>query len=565
MTKHTTPPPRPSLFGRLAACVLLAGIAGAPPARAAAPGLATYTSGLRLGTPGQRSALLIVPGYASASSRAATAQADADVYRKRLQEIGFDVSVIGPTDRPELDRLLRDTAARVPTGADVAVFVLGTALSDGEDVRIVPADAPGDLAEQPALLEAETIRLGEVLRRISARAPRNLVAIVDDCAPLGDSDTPCAVARAAASSDASILASRRKTAPLAGPPLVSRASMRDDLLPLVSQEGLTFAGLQATLAQKLAPTTLTLDSTPTVNGSFAFVPAGLFASMRNDCNKVDLNADPVALKTISLDPMLRACDAAVTQYPYARHFLDRQSAAREQRAYQRAVASCTDTVAISSFSSTYPASRFRRVVDDYAVDCARQRDEAQRQRDQADRDRQQREQAERDRLQQERDRQQREQAERDRLRQEEAQRRDQQQNEQALVHVMQQIAQNFMARYYWVSSTAGESAGTRLGELYGPSVNFYGRQRSISDIMNEKYTYNLRWPTRRFTLRPASTPPTCDRTTDSCRVSGLVEWDFESVPRNARSRGVSSFTFDISNVSNNPRVVGESSNVEQRF
>jgi hypothetical protein len=360
-----------------------------------------------------------------------------------------------------------------------------------------------------------------------------------------------------------MIASRRKAAS-GGQTLVSRASLRDDLLPLVSQEGQTFAELHAALVQKLAPTTLSLDTTPTLDGSFAFVPRGLFSSLPSDCNKVDVNADPVALKGFNLDPLQRACDVAVAQYPYARYFVDRQSAAREQRAYQRAVASCADTVAISSFSTSYPASRFRRVVDDFSVDCARQRDDSQRQREAQDRDRVQREQAERDRLQQERDRQQREQAERDRLQQEQAQRDRQQQGDQAVVQVMQQIAQSFVARYYWVSSTAGESSGSRLNDVYAPAVNFYGRQRPIGDILNEKFTYNQRWPTRRFSIRPNS-QSTCDRRTDSCRVSGYVEFDFESPARNARSRGLSSFTLDVANVSSNPRVVGEAATVEQRF
>ena len=551
-------PARTTALRRLAIATCLAALGGIAPALATSPGLTTYSASLRQGPPGQRTALIVVPAGASTSSRAAIAQADEEATRKRLQEIGFDVSVIGPSDRPELDRILRDTTARIPTGADVAVFVLGTALSDGEDIRIAPADAPPDLAEKPDLIEAETIRLGEVLRRVSLRAPRNLVAIVDECVPLGDTDKPCAVTGAANLAGASIFASRRKTAPLVGTPLVSRASLRDDLLPLMTQEGLTFAGRHAALAQRLAPTTLALDATPTLNGVFAFVPQGLFASLTTDCNKVELNADPVSLKTANLDPLARACDAAVAQYPYARYFLERQSVVREQRAFQRAIASCGDTLAISSFSSTYPASRFRRIVDDFSLDCARQRDDAQRQREAQDRDRLQRDQAERDRLQQERDRAAREQADRDRQQREA-------QNDQAGARIMQQIAQNFIARYYWVSSSDGENAGARLADVYAANVNFYGRARPIGDILTEKYTYNLRWPTRRFAVRPMPSPPICDRSTDSCRVAGFVEWDFESAARNARSRGLSSFTLDIANISSNPRVVGETSNVEQRF
>ncbi len=587
-------------------------------ASATAPGLNNYFSSLRQSASVQKIALLIVPGISTSSPRWAMAHADEEVYRRRLQELGFDVSVIGPSDRFELDLQLRNSTVRIPNGADVAVFVLGSAVSDADDIRIVPSDAPADLAERPELLEAETVRLSDVLRRVASRAPRNLVAIVDECRRIGATDQACAVQSAASPRDASVIAARRKAPRPGASPLIARASLRDDLLPLLSQEALTFADLHASLVQRLAPTNLTVDATPTLTGAFSFVPAGFFAAIATDCNKVDLNADPVALKAANLDGLQRSCDAAVTQYPYARHFIDRQSAVKEQRAFQRAVASCADAVAISGFAAAYPASRFKRVVEEFSLACSRERDDARLQReaqereravrDAQERDRLQREAQERERLQreaqerqrlqreaqererlqreaQERDRLQREAQERERIReaqereraqreaqererlQREAQERERAQREaqesQAAQRVLQQLAQTFVSRYYWTSSSDGERSGARLSDLYAPVVNFYGQQRTVSDIMAEKTAYHQRWPNRRFIVKPGSIGVACDAGSGGCRVSGLVEFDFDGPARSAR--GISSFEFGVANITSAPRVVSEQSKVEQRF
>ena len=53
----------------------------------------------------------------------------------------------------------------------------------------------------------------------------------------------------------------------------------------------------------------------------------------------------------------------------ARPFEDRLQATREQRAYQRAVASCDDPTATASDSASYPAGRVRALVDPFALEC----------------------------------------------------------------------------------------------------------------------------------------------------------------------------------------------------
>jgi hypothetical protein len=397
---------------------------------------------------------------------------------------------------------------------------------------------------------------------MSQRSPRSLVAIIDECARIGTGDDSCAVDGASQGTGASIIASRRKSGGSAGLPLAAPASLRDDLLPLISQEGLTLADLYAALKAKLTGTNIALDATNALNGTFAFTPSDFFAKLPNDCNKVDPNANPVSLRSVNLDPYQRACDAAVAHYPFAQYFVQRKAVVAEQIAYQRAVASCSDQVAISAFASDYPTSRYRRIVDDFAADCSRQRATTEREHAQ---------QAERERLMlenqaraQEEQRQQRAEAEQ-RQREEQArletQRREQQQN----FVLVQQIARNFVARYYWVSSSEGEASGARIADLYAPSVNFYGTTRASSSILAEKYSYNARWPMRRFALRQNSLTANCDQDFGVCRVTGMVDWDFESLPRNAHSRGTSSFELGIGGINSNPRVVSEFSKVEQRY
>jgi hypothetical protein len=58
---------------------------------------------------------------------------------------------------------------------------------------------------------------------------------------------------------------------------------------------------------------------------------------------------------------------------------------------------------------------------------------------------------------------------------------------------------------------------------------------------------------------------TCVSSGQICRATGYVEWDHSSSTRGKVSRGLSSFDFLIANPQTNPKAVGESSKVEQRY
>lgn len=351
-------------------------LVGAPFAWAAAPGVFVKTAtGRSSAVTSPRIALLIVPQASTAGSRAATAHSDEEAYRKRLLEIGFDVWTFGPADRPELERSLREAAGRIPQGAQVALIALGQSIGGEDDVFLVPGN-PAELAQRPNLVDSDGVRLGDLLRRLSRRQLRDLVAVIDECQPTVGGR--CDFDSATGGSGASVMGAQR--APRRAPgtaPLAGRASVRDVLLGALTQEGQNFLQSYDFVQRGLADSDLEPRASGSLTTTFAFLPQGFFAGMTTGCNKIDPDADPAALRTVALDPPIRECEAMTAAYPYARHFADRLQAGREQRAYQKAVASCEDRLSAPSYLSTYPAGRFRGIVESHVLECEQSRNRQQ--------------------------------------------------------------------------------------------------------------------------------------------------------------------------------------------
>ncbi len=349
------PPARTGRRWRRLAAATALGLAAATGGHAASPGLTVQAAAARSSAvTGQRIALLIVPQAAASGGRAATANADEEAYRKRLRDIGFEVWTLGPADRPQLDRGLREAVGRLPEDAQVAVFALGPTIGGADDIYLMPQDTPADAGQRPGLLDSEGVRLSDVLRRIARRRTRELVVVIDECQ--SSAGGRCDFDAAAGSSGASVIGGERagrRTA--SGAPLAGRASLRDPMLAAMAQEGETFLQSHETLKRGLAGSDLEPRASGALTTAFAFIPQGFFAGLRTECNKIDPNAEPAALRGVNLDPAIRACETMTGTYPYARPFEDRLQAGREQRAYQRAVASCDDATATASYSASYPA------------------------------------------------------------------------------------------------------------------------------------------------------------------------------------------------------------------
>jgi hypothetical protein len=337
---------------------------------AADSGFSSVLPTLRHPSHDRRVALLLVPGSISGNARNVIAHKDEEIYGKLLRDVGFEVLTIGPASRPELDQAIRQMATRVLVGGEVALFVLGTALSDENEVYVMPADAPAETELQQGGLDAAGIRLSDVLRRIQqARTPRHFVVIVDECRRIGSAGPACAVEATTGTSGASIIAAHRVNAPTGtNEPLAQRTSIRELLAQEMVKEGQSFLDLFGTLKQRLTKSNLDVVSTSALSTEFAFVPVNYFATLPTDCNRVSANADVNVLP--NLEPLLQDCERATVRWPYAPHFASQLVIVREQRAAQRAIASCGDRLARDAYLSVYPSGRYKPAVQKFAADCA---------------------------------------------------------------------------------------------------------------------------------------------------------------------------------------------------
>ena len=490
MPRRPAPVPqtRSSRWARRALAALLC----IPPTvgQAAAPGLAIQAATARsTAASAQRIALLIAPQPSTNGGRAGLASADEEVYRKRLRDIGFDVWTVGPGDRPQLERSLREAVGRLPEDAQVAVFAIGPSVGGPDDVFLIPQDTPADATQRPEQLESEGLRVGDLLRRVSRRRPRDLVAVIDECQPATGSR--CDFDAAAGGSGASVIGGERvgRRAP-SGSPLAGRASLRDPMLGAMGQEGETFLQSYAFLKRSLAEADLEPRASGSLSTSFAFLPQGFFAGLRMDCNKIDPNADAASLRGVNLDPAIRSCEAATATYPFARPFEDRLQAGREQRAYQRATASCEDGAATAGYGASYPAGRFRGLVDNFGLECGRARDRQEDARRRQDEDARRR-QDELDRQRREAERQ----RELDAQRQREAERRDEERRRQIeLDRERHRLEEEERQRQL-------QNQRTAVSSVSGWTLNYASNLLEIKPLMNDQYdaqkqTYTTIWRSR---------------------------------------------------------------------
>ncbi|NEJ98643.1 COG3904 family protein [Rhizobium ruizarguesonis] len=101
-----------------------------------------------------------------------------------------------------------------------------------------------------------------------------------------------------------------------------------------------------------------------------------------------------------------------------------------------------------------------------------------------------------------------------------------------------QAALAFIAKYHDVWSLPNSQAMTFMRQAYADTVDFYGKQVSITDVLTDKETFAERWPDRAYSIRHGSETVSCIVT---CRVTGTVEWFSRSVRRGKASSGIADF------------------------
>ncbi|WP_158282820.1 serine protease [Aminobacter sp. AP02] len=97
-----------------------------------------------------------------------------------------------------------------------------------------------------------------------------------------------------------------------------------------------------------------------------------------------------------------------------------------------------------------------------------------------------------------------------------------------------------------------------VANLYADTVSYYGKQRSLGEVLADKRDYFKRWPERAYQIRNDSVMVTCAN--GACMVSGVYDWMVRSIPRNKQAQGVARFSYTIS-LGANPKIISEAGNV----
>jgi hypothetical protein len=105
-------------------------------------------------------------------------------------------------------------------------------------------------------------------------------------------------------------------------------------------------------------------------------------------------------------------------------------------------------------------------------------------------------------------------------------------------------ARNFVAELVNSGSLPANQAIAFASNAYAGDVRFYGKQKSLDEILDDKAKFFERWPNRNYRLRPESVIIACSG--DVCRVSGEFDW-YVSSPQRAKSlNGTASFFYSLS-------------------
>lgn len=119
-----------------------------------------------------------------------------------------------------------------------------------------------------------------------------------------------------------------------------------------------------------------------------------------------------------------------------------------------------------------------------------------------------------------------------------------------------EIAQTYLATW----SRDGEASIASVPNVYGPRVQFYGRNLSYAALAAEKRRALERWPLRSYTARPGSITVVCNESTLKCAVRAIVDYRVEDRRGRAMS-GATSFDLGIGFAGPRPVVLYENGRV----
>ena len=125
-------------------------------------------------------------------------------------------------------------------------------------------------------------------------------------------------------------------------------------------------------------------------------------------------------------------------------------------------------------------------------------------------------------------------------------------------------AHAFVQEYFAHWSEDNGEALAYFGASYAQEVSFYGKPVDRVTLLHGKRDYAERWPVRVYTVRPDGLRVFCNDATQTCTISGIVDWDCRSAARRAHSVGSANFSLTAVMAGKRGEVLAETGSVISR-
>jgi hypothetical protein len=101
-------------------------------------------------------------------------------------------------------------------------------------------------------------------------------------------------------------------------------------------------------------------------------------------------------------------------------------------------------------------------------------------------------------------------------------------------------------RYLAVWSSSDWASVEGVPYVYGPKVQFYGRNYTQADLIAEKQRFIRQWPVRRYSHRPGSMQVICNEAHQRCAARSIIEFTATNPDRGTRKHGSARFDLGVS-------------------
>jgi hypothetical protein len=122
---------------------------------------------------------------------------------------------------------------------------------------------------------------------------------------------------------------------------------------------------------------------------------------------------------------------------------------------------------------------------------------------------------------------------------------------------LQSSVERFVAATVESWSGPAKQALSLLATSYADRVDYYGSAKARNFLLEEKQRFAVRWPERKYTIRPNTLTSSCDPGSSECMVEGVVDFISRNEKRGVQSSGTATFSYQVKASDRGFEILGE--------